>query len=312
MQSFAKRASLAALLLGGTCAVVAWTRHMPIPAPPEKPAVALVVDIAAMQYRDHLQDSACTARCAELRASVADSLRVILRQAYPFLRLVPRGTPAPDTLLVLWVDRPPRDIPGSRLVYAIVGPAKRLPQGHHVDFEDYPEFARRLNGYGWDLDSLRRDWARQLRRDIIRPDLLTVVFSKIPFSVKPTRAAGSARTYIVPLRGVDIGIARDARPTFVFQASINDRVKQSLGDADLLLGPCELHQSRQAYSCDVTRVTYLGSKQIISAPDSIVALIGRSNIESRGVQVIEMDRETASDNGAVYVPSGGGRGGQIQ
>src|SRR5687767_7930444 len=79
-----------------------------------RPAVALSIAIESDHYREMLGDPSCTSRCRALRDGLVDSVRALLRAEYPFLRWdeVPD---APDTVVMLWSDRPPLGLTRSDL-----------------------------------------------------------------------------------------------------------------------------------------------------------------------------------------------------
>lgn len=262
-----------------------------------RPAVVLSLGIDSDHYREMLADPSCTSRCRALRDGLVDSVRALLRGAYPFLRWdeVPD---APDTIEILWADRPPLGLTRSDLRFRIRSPeADVRSDSMTLPFEEYADFSDRDPGQ-WTPDTLRRQWLARLPRALASRDLLVKVIGRIPIKA-PVKFDTLGRA-LVSLTSREIGAAESSRPAFVVRAKVADPATNSDDVGDLKLGACKTALTGPGYSCVVEKLDYIAEHDIRDT--SLLAILKRAAIVPKGVHLVEFTPRSVSSRYDAPVP----------
>lgn len=250
-----------------------------------RPPVVLRLRIDAQHYRRILQDSQCVQKCRDLQQALSDTLRPLLQRTYAFLDWGTTSSVA-DTIEIRLIDRPPREVPGSRLDFAIrsrPGSPRMAKESYPVDFESFVDISKRIGApQRWHPDSMRRDWAGRMHPLLQQPDLLLEVFGRIPIAAGVTfRDNGRA---VVGVRASDIGAGEGVRPAFRVRLKVTDPGRGT-DDADLILAGCQPATGTTGYVCDARQLQYLTQQPL--GVDSMIAVLARSTKVPDGVYVIE-------------------------
>lgn len=270
-------------------AALGFTSHAPPPLPVAvaRPAVTLRLRIDAELYRRMLQDQQCTQRCRLLQQALTDTLRPLLQRTYAFLDWTEATGAAVDTVEIRLIDRPPREVPGSRLDFSIrsrPSTPRMAKASYPVDFESFVDLSERASvPERWHPDSMRRAWGARIPPLLQQPDLLLEVFGRIPIGAAVTfRERGRA---VVGVRAADIGAGEGVRPAFRVRLKLTDPARGTEDDADLILAGCQPASGRPGYACDARQLQYVAQQPL--GADSTIAVLTRSTKVPNGVYVIE-------------------------
>ncbi len=264
------------------------THHAP-PVPPvvARPAVTLRLRIDADLYRRILQDEQCTQRCLALQQALTDTLRPLLQRTYAFLDWNSAGGGPADTIEIRLIDRPPREVPGSRLDFSIrssPNTPRMTKPSYPIDFESFVVLSERASvPERWHPDSMRRAWGARIQPLLQQPDLLLEVFGRIPIGAAVTfPQRGRA---VVGVRAADIGAGDGVRPAFRVRLKVTDPARGTEDEADVILAGCQPAAGRQGYACDTRQLQYVAQQPL--GADSTIAVLARSTKVPNGVHVIE-------------------------
>ena len=252
-----------------------------------RPPVALRLRIDAQHYRQILQDSQCVQKCRDLQQALTDTLRPLLQRTYAFLDWNTTTGGVADTIEIRLIDRPPREVPGSRLDFSIrsrPNTPRMTKASYPVDFESFVDISKRMGTpERWHPDSMRREWAGRMHPLLQQPDLLLEVFGRIPIAAGVTfRDRGRA---VVGVRASEIGAGEGVRPAFRVRLEVTDPARGTEDDADLILAGCQPASGAQGYACDTRQLQYVAQQPL--GLDSTIAVLARSTKVPNGVYVIE-------------------------
>lgn len=251
------RAALAAALALSAVAPPA----APLSAQGTRPAVALDVRVDGALYRSQLGDDACTARCAALRAALADSVRGVFDRSFGFLEW--RRAPAPDTLTVAWVNA---ETQTGKLALTLRGRhARRGTRTTYVPFESFSAIADRPAAEWQQVDRLSAAWSARLRAILARPSesqgIIGSLLWQIPLAERTGVTLGTAPDVLVGVgpRALRADPARN--PAFVVRMHVVDPADAAPTTArqdttEMSLAGCSRTGDGARYRCRVDLLVY--------------------------------------------------------
>jgi hypothetical protein len=284
MSSFAVARNAVAAAIGLMAFGLTTQAGQPAPALPVRPAVALKLSIDADHYRKMLRDEPCARQCLALRDALADSVRSLLQSSYAFLDWSAGPAAARDTVEIRWIERPPLDIPGSKLDFRIRSPEPRMRlSSFPVEFETYADFSARESApEKWHPDSLRRAWLTRLASTLRQPELLVEVFGRIPLNA-PVAFLTTGRA-TVGVRAQDIGVDARNAPVFLVRATVTDPRHGTVADADVVLVNCLTMGGSAAFNCEPTQLIY--SSHSLTGTE-LTQLLARATLVKKTVGIVE-------------------------
>jgi hypothetical protein len=241
-----------------------------------RPVVMVRVAVESKSYRQYLGD-----RFDVVERWLADTCRVLLQGRFGFVNWASGKSPALDTVVVHWFDKPavPRDV---RFKLELRGKS-----GRAMPFEDqFESFGQVSDRSEWTPAVVQSRWGHVLDSIIggSASSLVAGVLGTLPLAVRVDLDPKNLKAHI-HLLPKSIQAATRPKPKFLLKVTLTDPGPPvaTTDEAEFRLGGCLPAPPSGTYFCDLEWLVYQDTT--VLARDHR-ALIGRSKMRQRSLHML--------------------------